>query len=188
MKKFLMLLLSLILFLCFSGAANALPMTWTDVHGTNKLMNSGNNHYSYYHNITDNGFDPGKDLVLTWDIKLSFTDDEKRDHWEWAKVNLPGLIADRFFEVSFNETIYTGFSVAGTLSLNANGILGIDIYRAAGDFYFTGSTLNAYGDSDHFGSSGGDIYPVPEPANMLLLGTGLIGLAGASRKKIFKQR
>ncbi len=83
-----------------------------------------------------------------------------------------------------NNTLFgMGTKIAGIDAINTsqlyNGILASDLFSLT---MISRITLNnATGSFDNGVSA-----PVPEPATMLLLGIGLIGLAGASRKKIFK--
>lgn len=47
--------------------------------------------------------------------------------------------------------------------------------------------MNLWANSDFTGLKQSQIAPVPEPGTILLLGLGLIGIAGAGRKKLFKK-
>ena len=164
------------------GKSFAVPYTWTDTTDFNPDRYIGWwQNFSYSHDLTDNTPDPfkvGEDHIDSYSLSVSLYDDGgKCDFWELAYVNQPGILGDGLY-IDFEADNQTfGWSLAGVISLNATGELGVTITSWLGDFYLDSSTLIATGDNATASA------PVPEPATMLLFGFGLIGMAAFGRKK-----
>jgi hypothetical protein len=167
-----------IFFLC--GTAMAVPFTWTDTFDPSPYSKSplidpiiGRfNSYTYSHDLE--GFTLGKDVITGFKLTLSLYDDHDYQP-EIAFVNLPGIKGDGFYNFSFSKQGNEyDWSFAGVMSLNKYGRLDVTIYSVGGDFFFDWSKLTAWGENQ--------TAPVPEPASMLLFGTGLIVFGFAGRK------
>ncbi|MEN6475129.1 MAG: PEP-CTERM sorting domain-containing protein [Syntrophaceae bacterium] len=176
MKKILSYILATVAVCLIGSTAWAIPATWTDSIDFNPDIYIGGP-FAYTHDLTDNGFDPGEDTILSYALSLELKDDERCDGFETGWVDQPGLIADGL-AFTYVNNLY-GWSFAGLFSLNESGTLDVTISSLCGDFVLDKSTLMAVGCEN----SEAPTAPVPEPATLIMLGSGLIGLAGFRRRQ-----
>jgi hypothetical protein len=182
MVSFKRLILGTVAMIGLAGTANAafVPASWSDEIGGTTYIGAGKS-YTYSHNIKDNNFNVGSDLITNFSLSIDLFDDAK-DGWleivEIADVDVSGWHEGIVSTFQFGADAFTsGFSLLGLLELNTQGTLTVTISSLLGDFNVGTSSLTARGYSQSPAQ-------VPEPGTIALLGLGLLGVGLGRRKKL----
>ena len=184
MKKLLMIICSMTLVFGMVGTASAL--SYSDVRtGDWWFTKSGGESASWTFDLDTDVLAVGdigsEDWILSSVLGITFYDDE-RDRlfdprtWEVAAIGTDAF--DVKVGVDDGEATIIGL----LLSVGLDHDVTVTISAHSGDFGITKLDLHGHY-IDHLGAPA----PVPEPATILLMGTGLLGLVAYSRKRLGKK-
>jgi hypothetical protein len=171
MKKYSLMILALLF--CASSAFGY-SYSWTGTYDPTDIVIGG----IYNREISLDGFNQSTDTVTSAKFVFYLYDDNdtspERGAVQFSSYNLDykswTIVGNTSapYEAVAPSTVFWG--------LLDDGSTYFDLYATTGDFKFDKVVLYAEGNRD--GAN-----PVPEPATMLMLGLGLVGLAGFGRKK-----